>query len=98
MNMRPQDRKSFATRILAVVLCVSILVFFSALVMHHHAVSGHAEHCQICMLGHTTPSVAAVISLVITMQMLMVFLICAPSRGSPSFVALPTTRPPPPSL
>jgi hypothetical protein len=96
--MRPQDRKSFATRILAVVLCVSILIFFSALLMHHHGVSGHAEHCQICTLGHTTPSVAAVISLALTMQMLMVLLICAPSRGSPSLVALPTTRPPPASL
>jgi hypothetical protein len=96
--MRTTDRNSFALRLLAVVLCVSILVFFSALLMHHHGVSGHAEHCQICTLGHTMPSIAAVISLVVTMQMLMVFLICAPSRGSPSFVALPTTRPPPASL
>jgi hypothetical protein len=96
--MRAQDRKSFALRLLAVVLCVSILVFFSALLMHHHGISEHAEHCQICTLGHTTPSIAAVISLVVTMQMLMVFLICAPSRGSPSFVAVPTTRPPPASL
>jgi hypothetical protein len=32
------------------------------------------------------------------MQMLMVLLVSAPSRGSPSFVALPTTRPPPASL
>jgi hypothetical protein len=96
--MRIQDRKPFALRLLAVVLCVSILVFFSALLMHHHGVSGHAEHCQICTLGHTTPSIAAVINLLVTMQMLMVFLICAPSRGSPSFVALPTTRPPPASL
>jgi hypothetical protein len=96
--MGTQDRKSFALRLLAVVLCVSILVFFSALLMHHHGISGHAEHCQICTLGHTTPSIAAVISLIVTMQMLMVFLICAPSRGSPSFVALPTTRPPPSSL
>ncbi len=96
--MRAQDRKSIALRLLAVVLCLSILVFFSALLMHHHGISGHAEHCQICTLGHTTPSIAAVISLIVTMQMLMVFLICAPSRGSPSFVALPTTRPPPSSL
>jgi hypothetical protein len=96
--MRTQDRKSFALRLLAVVLCVSILIFFSALLMHHHGVSGHAVHCQICTLGHTAPSIAAVISLVVTMQMLMVLLICAPSRGSPSFVALPTTRPPPASL
>jgi hypothetical protein len=96
--MRPQDRKSIALRLLAVVLCVAILVFFSALLAHHHGVSGHAENCQICTLGHTTPSIASVISLVVTMQMLMVLLICAPSRGSPSFVALPTTRPPPASL
>jgi hypothetical protein len=96
--MRIQDRKSFALRMLAVVLCVSILLFFSALLMHHHGVSGHAERCQICTLGHTTPSIAAVIGLIVTMQMLMVLLICAPSRGSPSFVALPTTRPPPSSL
>lgn len=96
--MLPQDRKSIATRILAIVLCVSILVFFSALLMHHHGLSGHAEHCQICTLCHTTPSITAVISLALTMQMLMVLLIAAPSRGSPSFVALPTTRPPPASL
>jgi hypothetical protein len=96
--MRLQDRRSFALRILAVVLCLSILVFFSALLAHHHGIAGHAEHCQICTLGHTTPSIAAVISLVLTMQMLMVLLVCAPSRGSPSFVALPTTRPPPASL
>ncbi len=96
--MRTQDPKSYATRIVAVVLCVSILIFFSALLMHHHGVSGHAERCQICTIGHSTPSIAAVTGLIVTMQMLMVLLICAPSRGSPSFVALPTTRPPPSSL
>lgn len=96
--MRALDRKSFALRLLAVVLCVAILVFFSALLTHHHGVSGHAEHCQICTLGHTTPSIATIISLVVAMQMLMVLLVCAPSRGSPSLVALPTTRPPPASL
>jgi hypothetical protein len=93
-----RDRKSFAIRVLAVVLCVSIVVFFSALLMHHHGVSGHAENCQICTLGHTTPSIASVVSLIVIMQMLMVLLVSVRSRGSPSFVAVPTTRPPPASL
>ena len=96
--MSSQDRKSLVRRVLAVVLCVSIVVFFSALLMHHHGVSGHAENCQICTLGHTTPSIASVVSLIVVMQALMVLLVSAPSRGSPSFVALPTTRPPPSSL
>ena len=96
--MNHRDRKPLALRILAVVLCLSVLVFFSALLMHHHGVSDHAEHCQICALGHTTPSIAAAVSLVVTMQTLQLMRTCAPSRGSPSFVALPTTRPPPASL
>jgi hypothetical protein len=93
--MNHTDRKSFALRVLAVVLCVTVVVFFSALLMHHHGISGHADHCQICILGHTTPSIAVMLSLVVTMQMLLLTRTCAPSRGSPSFVALPTTRPPP---
>jgi hypothetical protein len=96
--MSPRDRKSFAVRVVAVVLCVAVVVFFSALLMHHHGVNGHAEHCQMCTLGHTTASIASVISLSITMQLLMVLLVSAPSRGSPSFVAVHTTRPPPSSL
>jgi ABC-type Co2+ transport system permease subunit len=92
------DRKSLALRVLAVVLCVSIVVFFCALLMHHHGVSGHAENCQICTLGHTTASIASVVSLIVIMQMLMVLLVSAPSRGSPSLVAVPTTRPPPTCL
>lgn len=96
--MNHRDRNPLALRILAVVLCLTVLVFFFALLMHHHGISGHSEHCQICALGHTTPSVAAVLSLVITMQVLLLLVTCAPSRGSPSFVALPTTRPPPSSL
>jgi hypothetical protein len=93
------DRKSIVFRILAVALCVSVAVFLSALLVHHHGLgdmSDHA-HCQVCALGHITPSTAAVVSLVVTMQMLMLLRVCAPSRGSPSFVALPTTRPPPAS-
>lgn len=96
--MPHRDRRPFALRVVAVVLCVSVLLFFSALLMHQHGVNGHAEHCQICTLGHSTPSTASVISLTVIMQMLMVLLVSAPSRGSPSFVALPTTRPPPASL
>jgi hypothetical protein len=96
--MPQRDRKSFALRVVAVALCVAVVIFFSALLMHHHGVNGHAEHCQTCILGHTAPSIANVISLIVTMQTLMVLLISAPSRGSPSFVALPTTRPPPSSL
>ena len=96
--MPQRDRRSFVLRVLAVVLCVSVVVFFSALLMHHHVVSGHSEHCQICTLGHTAPSISSVVSLIVIMQALMVLLVSAPSRGSPSFVALPTTRPPPSSL
>ena len=93
--MNHTDRKSFAFRVLALVLCLTIVVFFSALLMHHHGIGGNADHWQICILVHTTPSIAAVLSLVVTMQMLLLTRICTPSRGSPSFVALPTTRPPP---
>ena len=64
--MPRRDRKSLAFRLLAVVLCVAVVVFFSALLMHHHGVSGHTEHCQICVLGHTTPSTAAIISLALS--------------------------------
>lgn len=97
--MNHRDRNPLLFRILAVVLCVSVVVFFSALLMHHHGVSDHGEqHCQICALGHTTPSIAAAVSLIVTMQMLLLMRTCAPSRGSPSFVVLPTTRPPPASL
>jgi hypothetical protein len=96
--MTRADRRSSFLRIVAVILCVSVLVFFSALLMHHHGIGDHAEHCQICVLGHTTPSTAPVIGLIVTMQMLMVLLACAPSRGSPSIIAVPTTRPPPTSL
>jgi hypothetical protein len=96
--MNHRDRKSIALRILAVVLCLSVLVFFSALLMHHHSISSHAEHCQICALGHTTPSVVAAVALTVIMQALLLMRTCAPSRGSPSFVALPTTRPPPARL
>lgn len=97
-RMHHTDRKTLALRVLAVVLCVSVLVFFSALLMHHHGISGHEAHCQMCALGHSTPSTTAAASLIVTMEMLMLFRVCAPSRGSPSFVALPTTRPPPASL
>jgi hypothetical protein len=96
--MTHRNRKSLALRILAVVLCLSVLVFFSALLTHHHGISSHAEHCQLCVLGHSTPSIAAAVSLIVTMQMLLLMRTCAPSRGSPSFVALPTTRPPPARL
>jgi hypothetical protein len=93
--MNTRDRKSRIFRILAIVLCLSIVVFFSALLMHHHGINGHADHCQICILGHATPYVAAVLTLLVTMQMLLLARLCAPSRGSPTFLALPTTRPPP---
>lgn len=93
--MGTRNRKSYAFRILALVLCLTVVVFFSALLMHHHGISGHADHCQICLLGHTTPSTVAVLDLVITMQMLLLASVCAPTRGSPILVALPTTRPPP---
>jgi hypothetical protein len=96
--MNRKRGNSFLFRVLAVVLCVSVVVLFSALLMHHHSVSNHAEHCPICALGHTTPSIAAVVGLIVIMQMLLLLRACAPSRGSPSFVALPTTRPPPPAL
>ena len=93
-----RDRNPLALRILAVVLCVSVLVFFSALLMHHHCINSHADNCPICALGHSAPTTSAIVSLIVTMQTVMLLLACAPSRGSPSLVALPTTRPPPSTL
>jgi hypothetical protein len=92
------DRKSLFLRVLAVVLCVSIVVFFSALLVHHHAIGAGEAHCQLCALAHSGGSITSVVSLIVALQMLMLMRVCAPSRGSPSFVALPTTRPPPASL
>lgn len=88
-------------RILAVVLCVAVMVFFCALLTHHHgagADADHAAHCQVCALGHTMASIAPVIELMVVMQMLLMARFSAPTRGSPGLIALPVTRPPPPSL
>jgi hypothetical protein len=99
--MRRSDHKPLPIRILAVLLCLAVVVFFSALLTHHHdsGMDGdHAAHCQVCALGHTTPSVAAAVDLIVIMQLLLLTRFSAPNRGSPSFIALPTTRPPPASL
>jgi hypothetical protein len=95
--MKLTDRRPLALRILAVLLCVAVVVFFSALLTHYHttADADHAAHCQVCALAHITPSVAAAVDLIVLMQMLLLSRFSVPSRGSPSFVALPTTRPPP---
>jgi hypothetical protein len=89
------DHKPLALRILAVLLCVAVVVFFSALLNHHHALGAHAAHCQVCALAHTAPSVVPTVDLIVLMQMLLLTRFSAPSRGSPSVAALPTTRPPP---
>jgi hypothetical protein len=94
------DPKPLALRIFAVVLCVSVLVFLSAILAHHHGSgsgSHAAAHCQVCTLGHTTASVAAAVDLIVLMLALLLTRFSAPGRGSPSFLALPTTRPPPAS-
>jgi len=96
--MKHTDHKPLAVRILAVLLCVAVAVFFSALLNHYHelgADADHAAHCQVCTLAHTAPHVAAAIDLIVLMQMLLLMRFAAPSRGSPSVAALPTTRPPP---
>ena len=100
MERTPHTGRSLA-RIVAVVLCVSVLVFFSALLLHSHAAgttADHAAHCQVCALGHTAASTASTVSLTLALQLVMLLLLGSPRRGSPSFVALPTTRPPPASL
>jgi hypothetical protein len=96
--MKLTDPKPLAVRILAVLLCVAVVVFLSALLNHHHDLgtdADHAAHCQVCALAHTAPTVAAAVDLIVLMQMLLLTRFSAPSRGSPSFAALPTTRPPP---
>ena len=98
--MKRTDHKPLALRILAMLLCVAVVVFFSSLLSHHHGLGAdadHAAHCQVCALAHTTPSVAAAVDLVVLMQLLLLMRFTAPSRGSPSFAAIPTTRPPPAS-
>ncbi len=96
------DRNAPASRILALLLCVSVAIFFSALLVHSHGVSAmgdHTEHCQVCALGHMTASVAtAITTLTLSLLMLMLLRVGAPNRGSPRFVVVHTTRPPPASL
>jgi hypothetical protein len=92
------DYKPLVVRILAVLLCAAVVVFFSALLNHHHDVGAdadHAAHCQVCALAHTAPGVVAAMDLIVLMQTLLLARFSAPSRGSPSFAALPATRPPP---
>ena len=95
------DRNPQLGRILALVLCVAVAVFFSVLLVHSHrasATSDHAGHCQVCALGHTAASTTTVVSLAIALQMLMLLQVGVPRRGSPRFADVPTTRPPPISL
>lgn len=94
-------RSAQFVRILALLLCVSIVVFFSALLIHSHgagATADHSAHCQVCALGHTAAFTATIISLSVALQMLMLMQAGTPRRGSPCFVAMPTTRPPPCTL
>jgi hypothetical protein len=97
MERKPQPGRMLA-RTIAILLCVSVLVFFSALLVHNHAASAtadHAAHCQVCALGHTAAATATTITLTVALQLLMLLQLGTPRRGSPSFVAIPTTRPPP---
>ena len=99
--MTRANRRAQLGRILALLLCVAIAVFFTAVLVHSHGVAtsgDHAAHCQVCALGHTTASIATVITLTIALQMLMLMRAGAPTRGSPRFVVVHTTRPPPASL
>ena len=99
--MTRADRKAQLGRVLALMLCVAIVVFFTALLVHSHGMSEtaeHAAHCQVCALGHTTASTPTVLSLTIALQMLMLLRVGTPRRGSPRFVPIPTTRPPPASF
>lgn len=95
------ERRAQFGRIVAMVLCVSVVLFLSALLLHSHATgatASHDAHCQVCAVGHTAASPATVISLSMALQVLMLMLVGTPRRGSPCFIALPTTRPPPRSL
>lgn len=98
-SLSPAQRTVFA-RVLAIVLCLAVVTFFTALVAHHHGpgVDGdHAAHCQVCALGHTTATVAAILELLVITHVMLLIRSNAPTRGSPQFLALPTTRPPPAS-
>ncbi len=96
-NLNPIKRSVFA-RVMAIALCLAVVAFFTAMVMHHHGpgVDGdHATHCQVCALGHTTATIAAIVDLLVMMHVLLLIGANAPTRGSPQLLALPTTRPPP---
>jgi hypothetical protein len=102
-HYRPVTRtpyKSPAVRIVAVLLCLAVVVFFSALLNHHHGLGAdadHAAHCQVCALAHAAPGAVVAVDLIVLMQMLLLTRFSAPSRRSPMLAALPTTRPPPAS-
>ena len=100
--MTRPSRNTRASRILALLLCVSVAIFFSALLVHSHGTAlnaDHAVHCQVCALGHTTASIAtAITTLTLALLMLMLMRVGTPNRGSPRFVTVHTTRPPPTCL
>jgi hypothetical protein len=79
-----------------VVVCLALLVLFTAIQLtHFHTSASEADHCALCVVMHSAAPVAAVASLILMVRLQALLPVMEPCPAPRRRVSPHTTRPPP---